>query len=324
MGRTGRCHTRGVRAQAEADITDVVVEQARRLGEGGYRLTGRQLYYAVCAALARPAPPPATKGIFGTGLLLIVIAGIVSRFHPPVPSLILVGVGGVLVLLAPVNARVERRHALVRAREPRPLALSWPSFAEGPLERVAAQVADLVIAAPPPDGYPTGPRHSGSRAERGPVIACDREETAALLRANAGWLPGGTAVVAVPADTDPRALRGRRVVALHDADPAGCALPARLRAAGVREVADAGLPPPPSDGGLQVLEGAPARVPEGLEGDLSPEQIAWLRSGRRLELATLGPRAVVERVVGAAERLERLRERVPLAPAPASQAAAAP
>jgi hypothetical protein len=38
-------------------------------------------------------------------------------------------------------------------------------------------------------------------------------------------------------------------------------------------------------------------MPAGIEADLTPVEVAWLRSGRRLELATLTPRAVVELVL---------------------------
>src|ERR1019366_7886658 len=55
--------------------------------------------------------------------------------------------------------------------------------------------------------------------------------------------------------------------------------------------ADAGLRPPASDAGLQVIEGAPARMPAGIEADLTPVEVAWLRSGRRPGLGTLTPRA---------------------------------
>lgn len=313
-----------MRAQVEGEITDLAMEQAHRLGDGGHRFTGRQLYYAVCAALERPALPSATKGIFGTGLILIVIAGIVSRFHPPIPSIILVSLGGLLVLLAPLNARSERRRALVREREPRPLALSWQSFAAGPLERVAGQIADALVAPSAAGGDARSPRAAGAPPQRAPVVACDREEAGALVRANLDRLPGDTTVVTVPGAARAEDLRGRRVVALHDADPAGCALPGLLRAAGAEAVADAGLHPPASDGGLQVIEGAPARVPEGLEADLSPEQVGWLRSGRRLELATLTPKEVMERISEALQRLGPARERAEGSPAVAPPGAAMP
>jgi hypothetical protein len=145
--------------------------------------------------------------------------------------------------------------------------------------------------------------HLAGQTASGPLVVCDRSETAALLTANAGWLPGGTEVAALAAlMTDDGGelapgLRGRRLVAVHDADPAGCGLPAALRRAGASDLADAGLRPPASDAGLQVIEGAPARMPAGIEADLTPVEVAWLRSGRRLELATLTPRAVVELVL---------------------------
>jgi hypothetical protein len=102
------------------------------------------------------------------------------------------------------------------------------------------------------------------------------------------------------ADLPPAGVPERRVVALHDADPAGCGMAAALRRAGVVDIIDAGLRPPASDAGLQVIEGAPARLPPGIETDLTVAEIDWLRSGRRLELATLTPREVVERLLAAA------------------------
>jgi hypothetical protein len=126
-----------------------------------------------------------------------------------------------------------------------------------------------------------------------------------MLTANAGRLPGGTEVAALAALTTgdggelAPGVRGRRLVVIHDADPAGCGLPAALRRAGAIGVVDAGLRPPAADAGLQVIEGAPARMPAGIEADLSPVEVAWLRSGRRLELATLTPQEAVALVCAA-------------------------
>ena len=106
-------------------------------------------------------------------------------------------------------------------------------------------------------------------------------------------------------------LRSRLLVAVHDAGPAGCALTSALHRAGALNVVDAGLRPPASDTGLQVIEGAPARLPAGLDDGLSVAERGWLSSGRRLELATLTPAEAVALVAAACA-----------APAPATSSSA--
>jgi hypothetical protein len=184
----------------------------------------------------------------------------------------------------------------LRARPEAFSALASPSPAAGAGTDSPAAARDAL--APPPAPVAT-------QLAAGPLVVCDRPETAELLAANAGRLGDGTRIVALAAlmtDDDGElapALRDRRLVAVHDADPAGCGLAAALRRAGASDIADAGLRPPASDAGLQVIEGAPARMPAGIEADLSAAELAWLRSGRRLELATLTPPEVVELVLAA-------------------------
>jgi hypothetical protein len=136
-------------------------------------------------------------------------------------------------------------------------------------------------------------------------VVCDRGETADLFAANAGRLPRGVEVTELGAllgddggELVPE-MRGRLLIAVHDAGPAGCALTAALRRAGAVNVVDAGLRPPGSDTGLQVIEGAPARLPAGLDDDLTAAERGWLSSGRRLELATLTPGEAVALVLAA-------------------------
>ncbi|HXZ98875.1 MAG TPA: hypothetical protein VEK76_00850 [Candidatus Binatia bacterium] len=299
--------------------TDQLAEAARKLGQDGYRWTARQLYYAVCAAVEQP-PPSATRGMVGCGAILIVCAGLVVRIRPYVPSIVLLSLGALMLAAAPYNAWIERRRAQARALLSRPLACSWDGFVRGPLERArrerpealpgmvdsfAAGLAGGDGAAGEPHPQAAEVAAGSAVAEPGPgtLIAADRAETAALLRANTARLPAGTAV-AGSWDAEPdlgKRVRDRKVVAIHDADPTGCALPLRLREAGAVEVVDAGLRPPRSPAGLQLIEGAPARLPTGLETDLSADELGWLRSGRRLELATLDPQRVLGLVAAAAE-----------------------
>ena len=306
--------------------TELIVEQAGRLAEGGHRFTARQLYYATCTAVEQPAAS-ATPGIIGLGALLVVLAGALLWVHSPPLSPILALIGVAVLLLAPLNAHVERQRERERAAEPRVLAESYERFAAGPLERALRERPDALASLLSPkasgetsereaDDRPlamaeaaeaatTAPARASARSRTGLLIACDRAETARLLAANLDRLPRGTRVIDASAPgweqaIGPALSGPRRVVALHDADPSGCALPARLRGAGALEVTDAGLVPPPSNAGLQVLEGAPARVPAGLEGDFTGAQVQWLASGRRVELATLSPAEVVALVLAAA------------------------
>lgn len=299
--------------------TDILVGEAERLGGDGHRYSSRQLYYAACRAVERPAVS-VTRGFIGLGALLIVLGGAMLWVKTIPLSATLTVIGAAMLLAAPLNARVERNRELRRALDSRTLATSYPSFLAGPLTEAIRECPEAFAALtspPPPAGDGTGspaaargdappaPDHVASQLASGPLVVCDRVETAELLAANAGRLRTGTQVADVAALTtqdggelEP-ALRDRRLVAVHDADPAGCGLPAALRRAGASDVVDAGLRPPASDAGLQVIEGAPARMPAGIEADLTPVEVAWLRSGRRLELATLTPREVVELVLAA-------------------------
>jgi hypothetical protein len=315
---------------------DLLAAQAARLGEDAYRYSPRQLYYACCAAVEQP-PPSATRGIVGCSALLILLAAALVRVAttPPV-SVILALVGAAGLLLALLNAHAERAQARERALQPRPLAESYDAFAGGPLRRGLAERPEALSglvggpgSAGPPDPAtaPAGaaPGVRAGRGRRRALVVCDRQETAALVRANLAHLPSGTEVVdaSTPGGGRPLPWAGARlrVIALHDADPSGCALPARLRATGATRVVDAGLRPPVGDVGLQVIQGAPARVPPELEAELGAAQLAWLASGRRLELATLTPREVVELVRTALEEGDAVAARRAARAAPAAASA---
>ena len=287
--------------------TVLIAEQARRLGEGGYRYTARQLYYASCAAADRPAPST-PKGLIGCGALLIVLAAALLPVHSVPVSAVLAGLCVVALATALLSA-LRGRHRVIGSR---PLAESYDGFCAGPLRRALVVRPDAFSAmlepslpSPPiadssvPGGAVIDPTGTGR------LIACDRAETAGLLAGNIDHLPNARVVILgltpAGAPVPPEGIAGRRVVALHDADPTGCDLPARLRRAGGAEVVDAGLRPPASDAGLQIIEGAPARLPTDLETELTADQVYWLRSGRRMELATLTPREVLARVLAALE-----------------------
>jgi hypothetical protein len=115
----------------------------------------------------------------------------------------------------------------------------------------------------------------------------------------------------VVASRDQPAAPGTRVVVLHDASPRGLALVQDLRDTGV-DVVDGGLRPREVDGPTnQVLEGAPARLPRDLSMLLDREEIDWLLSGRRVELATLRPEVAMDRVRAAISQADPLHDGAP-------------
>jgi hypothetical protein len=260
------------------EITDErVASVAARLHEGGWSYSARQLYYAVCAEV-ETAPTRLASGEVGVGVLLILIGAITGQRI----LLEVLGVIGLVFVIVGAVTHVQERRPLPQARL---LAMSYPDF----LARHVGAVHEypgLVAAAAPPQ--PSGDASS--------LLVCDRSETAAVMHANRARLGAATVTTAeqLPAD-----LTGRRLIALHDCDPAGCALVLELRNLGA-EVVDAGINPAELAGRrLQIVEGAPARLPRDLSGHLDAEQTDWLRSGRRLELATETSEQLAQRALAA-------------------------
>jgi hypothetical protein len=198
---------------------------------------------------------------------------------------VLGGLGLLLVAIGGVTHLQERRPP----PSTRLLAISFSDF-EARLRGLDRDLPGLIdVAASTADD-------AGRDA---PLLVCDRAETAALLGANRAHLGGVRVLTArdVPADVE-----GMHIVVIHDCDPAGCAIAADLRDRGA-EVRDAGITPGELAGQrLQLIEGAPARLPRDLAGHLDVAEADWLRSGRRLELATHTPEQVVVRVRAALSR----------------------
>jgi hypothetical protein len=256
---------------------DRVAAAAARLREGGWRFSQRQLYYSACAD-AELAPPRFAAGEVGLGVLLILVGLIVSQH---VVLIVLGGLGLVLVVTGAVTHVQERRPPSTA----RTLALSFADFERRFL--AGARGWDGLIAA---TEQPGGSEPSPATV---PLVVCDRVETAAVLVANLAHL-GEVAVVA--RGHEPDEVRGLRLVVLHDCDPAGCGLVAELSDRGA-DVVDAGIVPGELAGRrLQIVEGAPARMPRDLSAHLDPTEIDWLSSGRRLECATETPEQLVQRV----------------------------
>ena len=247
---------------------ELVTRVADELGEGGWRFSLRQLYYAVCAEAEIPPTHAAANGEIGLGAVLVLVALILIRFR--VVFAALVGLGTVLILAGVVQRLTSRPPA------GRVLALSYAEFQS----RFGALELDSLIGV---DASPQAQTEAPAS-----VVVCDTAENARVLAANLAKA-GLDRVVPVDADSLPTPIPWPAVAAFHDASPRGCALPLELHDAGL-DVVDCGLRPAWVDAPTsQVLEGAPARMPRELSPLLDDDEISWLASGRRAELATLPP-----------------------------------
>jgi hypothetical protein len=266
-------------------ITRSLVEDAgARLASDGWRYTQRQLYYATCARAETPPSNAAANGEIGLGVLLLLV------------GLILIGIRVAFVLLVSLGAALVLAGVVGRLRRPtltgRLLALSFDEF--------LSRFGDLDLPGLiDPNALPAPAAADAQTATA--TVVCDTRDTASLVAANLDRAAlGGTAVVAVQDRGD--AAPAGKAIALHDASPRGCALLLDLRDAGIA-VEDAGLRPSEVDGPThQVLEGAPARLPRDLSSLLAPAEVDWLLAGRRVEVATLPPEVVMDRVIAAVRR----------------------
>lgn len=268
-------------------VTTLLVEDsAAGLASGGWRYTQRQLYYATCARAETTPSDAASNGEIGLGVLMILV------------GLIFIGVKVVFALFVTLGVALLLAGILGRTRRPRLtgriLALSFDDF----LTRFGSLQPDGLI---PPDS-------SSAAADAGAApatIVTDTRDTAAMIAANTARAELSALHVVVASDGETTAP-GTRVVVVHDASPRGCALVQDLRDMGM-DVVDGGLRPRDVDGPAhQVIEGAPARLPRDLGALLEPDEIDWLLSGRRVEMATLSPEVAMDRVRAAISQDERL------------------
>jgi hypothetical protein len=267
-------------------VTPLLVEDsAAALAVDGWQYTQRQLYYGTCARAETPPSNAASNGEIGLGVLLILI------------GLILIGIKVAFVLFVSLGVALVLTGVIGRLRRPvltgRVLALSFDEF--------KTRFGDL---RPPGliDPAATLPAFDPSSADAITVI-CDTPDTARLVAANLTHVDIGAVTVVAAKDGSAAVPTGRAIV-LHDASPRGCALVLNLRDDGIA-VEDAGLRPSDVDGPThQVIEGAPARLPRDLSSLLRPDEVDWLLSGRRVEVATLTPEVAMDRLLAAVRRLD--------------------
>ncbi len=218
----------------------------------------------------------ASNGEIGLGVLMILV------------GLIFVGIKVVFALFVTLGVALILAGILGRLRRPRltgrVLALSFDEF----LSRFGSLQLEGLI---PPGGGSAATDIGAAPA----TIVTDTSDTAAMITANAERAEVSALHVIVASDGQ-SAAPDTRVVVVHDASPRGCALVQDLRDLGM-DVVDGGLRPRDVDGaGHQVIEGAPARLPRDLSALLEPDEIDWLLSGRRVEVATLSPEVAMDRV----------------------------
>ncbi len=256
--------------------TSLVEDSAAGLAAGGWRYTQRQLYYATCARAETTPSDAASNGEIGLGVLMILV------------GLIFIGIKVVFALFVTLGVALILAGMLGRMRRPkltgRLLALSFEEF------RSRFGSLDLGGLIPPERGPAASPA-----AVTPTVIVTDTRDTGAMIAANVDRAELAAVEVMIASDARMPGA-GTRAIVLHDASPRGCALVQDLRDAGV-DVVDGGLRPREVDGpSQQVVEGAPARLPRDLSMLLDRDEIDWLLSGRRVELATLQPEVAMDRV----------------------------
>jgi hypothetical protein len=262
----------------------LVEDSGAGLASDGWRYTQRQLYYATCARAETPRTNTASNGEIGLGVILVLV------------GLIFIGIKVVFVLFITLGAALILAGVIGRFHKPaltgRLLALSFDEF--------RARFGDIEIAGLIDPEVPlVVPATDSAQA----TVICDTVDTVSLVAANLERAGISDAVVVAAKDGSAPMPAGQAIV-LHDASPRGCALVLDLRDSGIT-VEDAGLRPADVDGpNHQVIEGAPARLPRDLGSLLRPDEIDWLLSGRRVEIATLRTELVLDRVIAALRRLE--------------------
>ncbi len=253
------------------EVTEqIVATEAGDLAEGERRYTPRQLYYAVCASVEVPQYTTG-QGIIGCGVIGLVAAAFF--WHDVRIVFALVIVGSLLIAYGMRTRATER----VLAKAVRPRALGYDDFVRRFIKPDLPGLIDVAA-------WRAQEISAGAS-----VLVCDSAENAALAE-EVLRQEGLEAVVIDAASLPPPAmLVAPNLVAVHDASYPGCAVVADINDAGHERVVDACVRPQDVDGRrLQIIEGAPGvRPPRDLSGVLTPAELMWLGTGKRLDLAAL-------------------------------------
>ncbi|OKJ65616.1 hypothetical protein AMK27_03535 [Streptomyces sp. CB02009] len=265
----------------------ITAAAARAGAPGGLRFTERQLYYETCRVLT-PGSTLLRGRVPGTPApvlrLPVFTRALEARGRETVP--------GLLPPLPESGARVGPRRPRERAERPEPSESS-----ELP------ELSQFSEAYSEPDVYDYGlPR----------LLMCQDRSIAGMLLANHIHLEAACPVFAAEdaLPLDPRLLaalrraEGATVYVLHDASPAGLALPAQVRS---------GLGPVPGvrvvSLGLAPRHAAALRLPTGrgpapgpaalaaLPAALRPREADWLAEGRFAEVAAVPPDRLLRTVL---------------------------
>lgn len=257
-----------------------VRDQLEEWREKGWSPTGRQLYYLVCRASEPPLYPVGMSQIV-VGVVVVVagIVGVFAHWGAGVPAII----GGILLgLVGGENRRRESHRSLIL---PRPLG--WDDFLHSFME------GDPPLPGLAPDTV-TPPKPEAHRL----TVLVDHERTAAALLANAGKLD--TPINVVVGLARQRSPTQGPLLLLHDVEieavARACSFVRRHPTAidvspNVDEVTTAPH---------HIIEGPPLAAhiaKEGVPVDLLDERSRrWLMAGRRMEISSLAPDALIERI----------------------------
>ncbi|MFV6026490.1 hypothetical protein [Streptomyces sp. NPDC056264] len=274
----------------------ITAAAARAGAPGGLRFTERQLYYETCRVLS-PGSTLLRGRVPGTPAPVLRLPAFTraleARGRETVP--------GLLPPLPESGARVGPRRPREQAERPE-RSERWEPSESSELSE-SSQFSEFSESYSEPDVYDYGlPR----------LLMCQDRSIAGMLLANHVHLeaacPVFAAADALPLDTRLlaalRRAEGASVYVLHDASPAGLALPAQVRS---------GLGPVPGvrvvSLGLAPRHAAALRLPTGrgpapgpaalaeLPAALRPREADWLAEGRFAEVAAVPPDRLLRTVL---------------------------
>jgi hypothetical protein len=276
---------------------------------GAVRFQADHLLYELDRRLARMSWLSLLAYVLPAGFASFFLLGLGVPFA--IIAAVWAGVTPVAVVLFYIRKKNRRTREPVISQSEVNTAVSRYEHAHGPI----ARLLPAVPAAAPAPGYPAEdaagddglPYYNFERA-----VITDSRRTADLLIQNKFHFDHECVVMSL--DGYPfaqpekitamlRANPDLHVALVHDATPAGCALPLRVRREGwfpgeSQKLVDVGLrPSQAAASGLAVRRGGGRAVEAGVASLLKPSEVAWLESGNFSELAALTPRQLMRVIV---------------------------